>query len=597
MDGEATKATAANIYVSKENEKLTSVGVYTNSPNDKIKIQIFTKGSKMSYPIDGTQQTSATTTVSDAGLPGFHVIDLKNMVELTAGQYFSVMVTLERTGGGDYIAFSTESTEGHSVAGQSFYLTGTNDGEQSAWVDGTNMQMDGDTNNSACIFAYTSDRDNAAKKTRLDNIITAADKLTEEVVEEKAGSGAWTRFQSELSRAKYIQSNPEEAALNREIRVLGGLVTQAGGEISDGGGTSGGEGPEEGFYEKTNSTDTVQEKDAVLYVSGAKKKQTDGTDVNYKSHTYYIKQTASDGDFKETTTDAKTGRSKTKTYSGKLLVGVTMGNEVPALNKGAVVKDNTAANIASAAYNKSANSVTVTAKNQAGEVYVWAVIAEKKGAQAEYTVKKTVYLKMSVKLTPTKLVLVDRQYDVEGAVSYTKDTVAINDSVDFYIKPIIDKTKTIVTDASYTVYPAKGMENYAGDGKATVSGEPLTVEGLSGSYASFHIVLEAPDETTAVTATINVTPALSSAGCAATDKPKIYMLSSDKDFIIENGKVEVTGKPAGRNAKITASIKDNVITLKAPKKLQDNAKTVLLVVYNTYSSDGYFVMPVSLKKQ
>ena len=83
----------ANVFKSeRDNEKLTEVGFYTHDNNLPYTVKIYTGMSSMpsSSPINGSPALTMSGTMTYAG---WHTLTLSSPVNLTKGQYFSVVVT------------------------------------------------------------------------------------------------------------------------------------------------------------------------------------------------------------------------------------------------------------------------------------------------------------------------------------------------------------------------------------------------------------------------------------------------------------------------------------------------------------------------
>ena len=221
-----------------------------------------------------------------------------------------------------------------------------------------------------------------------------------------------------------------------------------------------------GIYTDISASDEslVKASQAVIFANGGKIKS---KNINCRTAKYYINDYPSDADNEVTT--ALNGRSTTKTFKGKIVTAVTSTEKLPTVKNGIAVKSDTASKVASANYKKADNSITVTAKSMPGEVYVWALLLEKKSAKSDYVIKKASYVKIQVKLAPTKVIFGD---SLSSDTPLIKSEGYIGDSEIIYIVPTA-KTGEVSELCTYNVTLSGGGENY-------ISIEPL--EGYSRAY-------------------------------------------------------------------------------------------------------------------
>lgn len=222
----------------------------------------------------------------------------------------------------------------------------------------------------------------------------------------------------------------------------------------------------EGIYSDLSASDEslVKASQAVLFANGGKIKS---KNINCRTAKYYINDYPSDADNEVTT--ALNGRSTTKTFKGKIVTAVTSTEKLPTVKNGKAVKSDTASKVASATYKKADNSINVTAKSMPGEVYVWALLLEKKSAKSDYVIKKASYVKIQVKLAPTKVNFGD---SLSSDIPLKKSEGFVGDSEIIYIVPTA-KTGEVSGLCTYIVTLSGGGENY-------ISIEP--VEGYSRAY-------------------------------------------------------------------------------------------------------------------
>ncbi len=386
-------------------------------------------------------------------------------------------------------------------------------------------------------------------------------------------------------------------------------------------------------------TELLAADENVIFTSGAKytDKATKAV-TNYKALTLYSDIAI------PTYTDSK-GKVKT----GKILVTVSETAELPEFTKGKFAVSKTASAIAKPSYKKKDNSVTVTAGKNAGTVYVWIASIGAGNQIVEYG-----YAEVTVKSGASKIVLKDSDYTSESANTVKAGTVAVGESATFYAVPTFDKLGTIAADCHYTVTPAakladcvsveqldkygfkvtaKGLYNgkqtkvkldvtcvetkkkasftltiinpannytFASDDSA-VTLSSLTKLDLSGTGvgidASYYqpVKVTITDSTKAVKTVIAMSMTLADSSFATTDKPKVYMMSSQDGFTVDSkGRVKITAKPTGDNAKIKAKYSKGNIEISVPKGLSASASTYALIVSNTYSDNGFIVMPIEL---
>lgn len=178
---EASGTSYANVFKVKSssyNEELKAIGVDVLTTNVKYSIQIYT-GVTGTSPTSGKAMfaTAQTGTITTAG---YNQIPLKQVVTLTPGEKYSVVVTLKSPNGkkvkmacdcsykGSWIAFNATVKSGQSYVkeGKTWYDTGKTSGAKviKIWGDGTNGSpvYAGLTYSNVRIKAYT---DNTTQKT------------------------------------------------------------------------------------------------------------------------------------------------------------------------------------------------------------------------------------------------------------------------------------------------------------------------------------------------------------------------------------------------------------------------------------------------
>lgn len=119
----------ANIFRSKDYEKLTSVSFNTVNMNTQYKIEIYTDIPESSAdPTSGVLASSATVSGTEQ-YRGFHTVDLRTEVSLSPGERYAVVITLSVGEGKANLPLET-GTYAHSEPGQSYYSS-----NKSTWTD------------------------------------------------------------------------------------------------------------------------------------------------------------------------------------------------------------------------------------------------------------------------------------------------------------------------------------------------------------------------------------------------------------------------------------------------------------------------------
>ena len=136
----------ANVFTAAEDGDLGAVGFYANSLNTGYTIYVYT-GVSANAPRSGTLAATVTGTCSN---PGYYTISLENLVGLTEGESFSIVIMLTTPGYNyplpiEYVinGYSSAAT---AAAGQSYWsVTGD------AWTDLTSWN----TTANFCFKGYT----------------------------------------------------------------------------------------------------------------------------------------------------------------------------------------------------------------------------------------------------------------------------------------------------------------------------------------------------------------------------------------------------------------------------------------------------------
>lgn len=382
-----------------------------------------------------------------------------------------------------------------------------------------------------------------------------------------------------------------------------------------------GESETENIYSDSAFSKAPTEEELTFWVNGGNVGKTKDTKYNYKSRTLYTDIKAST----ITTTDAK---GKTKEKKGKLVVGVTTSAEQPTLTKNKIV-DAEAAKVAKATINAKTGAIKVTAQKQTGTVYVWVIDTGDAGAVA--------YTKLNVIAAPSKIYVNDAAYDADSREVVKKETMAIDSSLKVYLEPLVkNKEATIAEGGSYYVTFSKGGEEYvkvseiegskygyiitpiamnaAKPGK-TVKVTVNFVCTENNKKASVSITITNPVKTVAYEAgsgltlkeadtftipysedskqeaTVHFNPTLTNSEYDTTDKMKVYAISGENGYSIdEKGKIKAV-KPSGDAAKMKASLsKDKKsIIVKVPKGLAVGTKAYFMLYYNGNSCNAFSV--------
>lgn len=190
------------------------------------------------------------------------------------------------------------------------------------------------------------------------------------------------------------------------------------------------------LYKDETGTAVVTESDMVGYANGGKVKE-NGITKNYKTIESYT-----DMAVPEYTT------SKGKKAKGKVIVGITSSEDIPEVKNNKIVSDARAKQMASASIksirNSSYKKVTVTAKKDPGEVYLWVISLTTKD-----TICKVDYCPITILAAPTSIKVKDSIGQIQkSGTTYLGGSVSVN--LDTTYKN--SQRQTVVTnDATYTV--------------------------------------------------------------------------------------------------------------------------------------------------
>lgn len=337
------------------------------------------------------------------------------------------------------------------------------------------------------------------------------------------------------------------------------------------------------------------------------------------------------------TVNEKTGVVKPST--GKVAVGITMSDEMPDAAKGKIV-DKEAAKIATASIKS--GQITVTAKQQPGTVYLWAIDTGEIGTAACCPV--------TVKVSPSAANLyeipdTDSDFEYGKTKPYKKGEINVGETVKMYVYPYYKAGKEVakVSNAVYTAHVDAKNQDYFSvvqsqnnphcfevsalklkDGKK-VSGKIEFVCSQNGKKVAFQASAvnrvtritvgntegldRRSDQDLAITVsesekktgTFQVVPECRVPDEKTTDSLRFYPMGSQDGYDAEKlaqGKVQVTAKKSKEQGMISMKLGSDkeTVTVTAAKKTPAGVTAYFLLVYNTDSSNGksgYSVISVS----
>lgn len=150
--GSLGDASAANVFTAEGDETLSAVSAVTAESGSTVQVRVYLLGEDAQGPTDGVLAAEQTETVA---LSGYHTIELDQPVELSAGQRFSVVESVDGAQGaylplevaghdsadpdeaaGGYVAKKQQAAVAN--AGESFYST---DGGVT-WADASTLTTD-----------------------------------------------------------------------------------------------------------------------------------------------------------------------------------------------------------------------------------------------------------------------------------------------------------------------------------------------------------------------------------------------------------------------------------------------------------------------
>ena len=425
----STSISAANVYRCQENEALNAVGVYTTANNMKVKIEVYRKESAMSSPVDGT--LVAQHTVDDAGVAGFHKLNFASELPMLQGQYYSIVVTVSTIDGNPaYMAMESMSGT-KSLTGQTYYkLSG-------GWIDSNSASMNkknGDWKN-ACIYAYTSDKDNLDLFDQLSVLISTAKAMDKTTVTAIAGADTWTKMSQEIARAEKILAIKQAAPMKREIREMQRVMSFC---------------CSKNLYSDSGYTTGAGAGGVQIYLNGGSVK-TNGVTTNYKTKTVFTQM--------ERVQSWKwLNKSKgytVKGYYGKYVAAVTTTLSKPELNTNGTLKTTDSAAASIAGVKMSGSKLTITPK-QEGDVYVWVLyyptsVIDQENILAQQT--DFAVTKVHVGTAPAAVRLYDNESDnpLDNATVYSSAIVPAGFYTDFYVKgtvgSVANATMRVIDDS------------------------------------------------------------------------------------------------------------------------------------------------------
>lgn len=368
---------AANVFKARRDDTLKSVGIYVSSAVANGTIQIYTSDTKPKNPADGT--LAATNSISAIASGGYHIIDLKNKVNLKSGQYFSVVVTLGDSGSSALYCF--EGKKGcKASAGQSYYLY------NGQWNDSYK------TSGNACIKAImTSETDT----TELDELITDAAGITKASVADVGGDAFYNWIQKELLLARAAKSSKATDDVTRAKKRLRRVLSHTASRK---------------IYADSAKTMGPGTGGAQMYLNGGKYTK-DGVTNVYGARTFYFSV--------DKVLSWKPSKGMyVSAYYGNYVVAVTRTNVKPTLDTSGMVVNPDAEAAAIVKTKLSGTKVTVTPLKQ-GTVYVWVLYFPKNGKCYASDVDDYAVTKVTVGATAPNVV---KLYDTAQKAQNCTDT-------------------------------------------------------------------------------------------------------------------------------------------------------------------------------
>ena len=153
----------ANVFQANGDEKLNAVGFYTLDVNTSYEVYLFNLGaSKPSQPVPSSVSGVTAVASGTFAYAGYHTVVIPSEFLLSAGDYFSVVVSLtESSNGGGTIPIEKSSSNYSDNcvvnAGESYYYVGDTIPAYNEWKDGSTES----TPRNVCVKAFTSNVDSS----------------------------------------------------------------------------------------------------------------------------------------------------------------------------------------------------------------------------------------------------------------------------------------------------------------------------------------------------------------------------------------------------------------------------------------------------
>ncbi len=315
---------------------------------------------------------------------------------------------------------------------------------------------------------------------------------------------------------------------------------------------------------------------AFAYANGGKK-TVNNVSTNYKTVTLYTDLVA-----------PKYKDAKGRTYTGKILAGVTLDKKEPVVKNNKLVKDAAADKIASVSYAKVSDTggkVTVTAKKP-GTVYVWLISLTTKD-----TVQDAGYAPVELKPAPTKVIYQQTQCQ-QGEKSsafpaVTSMAVALNTSFNIYLNPTVvsaedNKLRETVTENTFSLSVAEKWQDC------------IRIEEINGSLYGYKIIplklKEAEKETKfPITAVCGENGTNAKLNITITNRVKKMDFEkleegSESTFTKSDGTLKLQFTQGAGVVKRTAKLRETVELYDAGKKRFDGTK-----IYQLPTADGFTI--------
>lgn len=597
---------AAVIYdvkYSGASDDIISIGTYVWFAGNPLKISVYTSKDEFGdNPLNGTKVVDNYEVTYQ--YPGYYNITLPTQVSLEGCKQFSVVIR--------YVdAWIPAESEGQ---------WNTSSGRSYISYNGTSFsKFEGDM----CIKAYSYyPKTLKTNYEGLSRVCEEADALVEDKDNNSGGAydeSQWKEFTDALKEAKEILEKKDEVTdPSKDYNKVRSLTEKLQNMLNSFKSSSQFCGGKKASIFTDPSKTQRAESAAIAWANGGNVKE-GGVKVNKKVSVLYTNISASD-------IISYTKKGKQRKKKGKIITGVTLSSDLPVINKGGKITDAEAAKIAKASYKK--GKLTITAKKP-GTVYVWVRDTGNEGAYA--------YIKADIKAAAIKIKAWDAGDEEKKAKSIE---IPIDRSRTIYVEGIQDKSGTTAGDASYEVVVPEKMKdklsisadsmgrtvNIKGDalnngkktkikvkfssrqnGKKTYFTVILTnpVTGYKFEYgenlsvpASLSgiedITMKAPTSKAAVTAEVKVTELAVSSKEKITDKTVIKAMGSDSGFAFTPKKtLKITQKASGDAKKITAKLKNGVITFTAKKGTPAGTTAYFILFSNT--DGGSRVLKVTLQ--